>query len=262
MKVLMIGDIVGRPGRRAVLELLPKLMRVHRADLIVANGENAAGGNGITREIADELLSCGIDILTMGNHVWDKKDVLEFIDLEPKILRPANYPPGTPGRGFTVIKTPNGCSVGVINLSGRVFLSNLDCPFRAVDLILEEIKKVTPVIIVDFHAEATSEKVAFGWYLAGKVSAVCGTHTHVQTADARVLPRGTAYISDVGMTGPRDSVLGVKKEAVITKFLTQMPVRFEVATGVAQMNAVLIEINQDNGRAVSIERIQEEYHNS
>lgn len=262
MNILMIGDIVGRPGRRAIRELLPKLRRVHRADLIIANAENAAGGNGITKEIADEILGYGVDLLTMGNHVWDKKEIMDFIDTEPKILRPANYPPGTPGHGFTLVEAHNGCRVGVINLSGRVFLSNLDCPFRAVDVILEELKRTTQVILVDFHAEATSEKVAFGWYLDGKVSAVCGTHTHIQTADARIMPQGTAYISDVGMTGPRDSVLGVKTETVISKFLTQMPVRFEVATGVAQLNAVVIEIDQDSGRALSIARIQEELQNS
>ncbi|WP_258360460.1 TIGR00282 family metallophosphoesterase [Moorella sulfitireducens (nom. illeg.)] len=256
MRVLMIGDIVGRPGRKAIREILPPLLQEYRPDLVVANGENAAGGNGITADIAGELLAAGIDILTMGNHVWDKREALALLDEDVRIIRPANYPPGTPGRGHTLVKVKEGLQVGIINLSGRVFLSSLECPFRLGRCLAEKIGAVTRIILVDFHAEATSEKVALGWYLDGLVSAVIGTHTHIQTADARVLPGGTAYITDVGMTGPRDSVLGVKTELVIKKFLTQLPVRFEVAGGTIQLEAVLIDIDPHTGRAEGIQRLQ------
>jgi len=255
MNILMIGDIVSRVGRKAIRELLPEIVEKHDIDFVVANGENAAGGNGITTEIAFELYQMGVDVLTMGNHVWDNRDIFNFIDSENRILRPGNYPEGTPGRGFFIYRAPHGKKVGVINLSGRVFLANLDCPFRMADRIVSEMAPETQCILVDFHAEATSEKVAFGWHLDGRVSAVVGTHTHIQTADERVLPGGTAFITDVGMTGPRDSVLGIKVDLAVQKFRTQMPIRFEAATGVAQFNAVAIKIN-DKGKAEQITRIQ------
>jgi len=256
VQILMIGDIVGRPGRRACRMELPSLIKEYDFDLVIANGENAAGGNGITREIAQELFACGIDVLTMGNHVWDKKEIFGFIDEEQRILRPANYPPGTPGVGFASYRSSGEHQVGVVNVLGRVFLADLDCPFRTVDRILGELQAITPVIVVDFHAETTSEKVALGWYLNGRVSALVGTHTHVQTADERVLPGGTAYITDVGMTGPRDSVIGVRTENVVQKFLTQMPRTFEVASGPYQFNAVRLTIDPITGKALAIERIQ------
>ncbi len=256
MRLLFIGDIVGRPGRRALKENLPGLQRELDIDFVVANGENAAGGNGITREVARELLASGIDVITMGNHVWDHKEIFELIEREKRILRPANYPPGVPGVGLGVFETRGGVEIVVLNLAGRVFMPELDCPFRVADQLLEQLGDSQKVILVDFHAEATSEKMALGWYLAGRVSAVCGTHTHVQTADERVLPGGTAYITDVGMTGPRDSVIGVKKELVLSKFLTQLPRRFEVAPGPYQFNAVVIDIDDETGEARQIKRIQ------
>lgn len=256
MRLLMIGDIVGRPGRRAVKENLPGLIREYEIDFSIANGENAAGGNGITKEIARELFSCGIDAITMGNHVWNQKEIFGYIAQEPRIVRPANYPPGTPGMGYNVYETRRKVKVAVINLSGRVFMPELDCPFRKVDDILTQLEGQAPLIVVDFHAEATSEKVAMGWYLSGRVSAMCGTHTHVQTADERILPGGTAYITDLGMTGPRDSVIGVKKELVIEKFVTQLPRRFEVANELYQFNAAIIDINEDTGEASGITRVQ------
>ncbi len=236
--------------------MLPSLIREFQIDLVLANGENAAGGNGITPDLAEELYTFGIDILTMGNHVWDKKEILPYFEVENRIIRPANYPPGAPGKGFLVFPVTRNVKVGVLNLAGRVFMGDLDCPFRCADVMLAEIKRQTPVIIVDFHAEATSEKQALGWYLDGRVTAVLGTHTHTQTADERLLPAGTAYITDVGMTGPRDSVLGVKSEIILKKFITQMPARFEIADGVAQLNAVVLGINPANGEAYSIKRVQ------
>lgn len=255
MRLLVLGDVVGRPGRRAVREWLPGLKAEHGVDLVIANGENVAGGNGITRETAQELFDCGVDVLTMGNHVWDKREVLGFIDREPRIVRPANYPPGTPGLPYGIYPTVRGPKVAVGNLSGRVFMSALDCPFRRADEIVAEMRRVTPLVIIDFHAEATSEKVALGWYLAGRVTAVVGTHTHVQTADERLLPGGTAYITDLGMTGPRNSVIGVKREIVIEKFVRQLPQKFETATGPRQLNAVVIVAEEDTGKAVGITRI-------
>ncbi len=257
LHILMVGDIVGRPGRRAVKQLIHPLKKKYDIDFVIANGENAAGGNGLTQEIAEELLDDGIDFITMGNHTWDKKEILEFIDLEPRLIRPANYPPGTPGKGSAVVKIAKDIKLGIVNLSGRVFLPPLDCPFRTAETIVNILSKETKIIIIDFHAEATSEKIAFGWYMDGKASAVIGTHTHVQTADERILPQGTGYITDVGMTGPRDSVLGVKTDLVISKFITQLPVRFEVATGPAQLNGVLLHINEKTGKTEYIERIQE-----
>jgi len=256
LRIFMIGDIVGKPGRRAVRESLKAYRQNYRFDFIIANGENAAGGVGLTREIADELYNTGVDFITMGNHTWDKKEIFSFIDHEPNIIRPANYPPGTPGRGSTVVRLgKSGPKLGIINLSGRVFLPPLDCPFRAADELVKQLSQETPLIFVDFHAEATSEKIALGFYLDGRVSAVVGTHTHVQTSDERILPGGTAYITDVGMTGPRDSVLGMQTDIVVKKFLTQLPVRFEVAEGTAQLNGVILELDEITGKAVKIERV-------
>lgn len=251
----MIGDIVGKPGRNAILDNLSSLTRELSIDFVIANGENAAGGHGITKEIAKQLFTAGVDVFTMGNHVWNKKEIISYIEKENRIIRPANYPPGTPGLGYQIYKAPSGQSIAVINLSGRIFMQELDCPFRKIDEILKEINYQTNIIFVDFHAEATSEKVAMGWYLDGRVTAVCGTHTHVQTADERILPNGTAYITDIGMTGPRDSVIGVTTNIVIEKFITQMPRRFEVADTDYQLNAVVIDVEPNNGTALKIERV-------
>lgn len=255
VKILFFGDIVGRPGRLATKNFLQR-HSPDDYDLIIANGENAAGGNGITREIAEELYSLGIDCITLGNHTWDKKEILSFISKEKRIIRPANYPSGTPGKGYTILLTRNNEKVAVINLLGRVYLSSLECPFRVADELIKEIEPITNKILVDFHGEATSEKIALGWFLDGRVSTVLGTHTHVQTNDFRILPKKTAYITDVGMTGPRDSVLGVKSDLVIQKFLTQMPVKFEVAKGTMQINAVVIHLD-DEGKAINITAINE-----
>lgn len=255
MQILFIGDIVGKPGREAVKSFLPDLQKEYGCDLIVANAENASGGRGLTKEVATELFDAGIHFLTMGNHVWDQKEILKFIDDERRLIRPANYPKGVPGKGFGLVIN-NGLKVGIINLAGRVFLQPLENPFTMVIQLVNSLAVETPIILVDFHAEATSEKVALGWFLNGKVSAVLGTHTHIQTADSRILDQGTAYITDVGMTGPRDSVLGVKKEIVINNFLTQMPVRFEVASGVNQLNAVVLEIDEKTGKTRRIVPIQ------
>lgn len=255
MKVLFIGDIVGKPGRRAVKVLLPGIVGNHGVDLVIANCENAAGGFGVTRKVVDELYSNEIDILTSGNHIWDKKDVEEFIDGYETLLRPANYPTGTPGRGSVVVQTASGISLGVLNLEGRVFMKPLDCPFRIAEREIAALKEKTDIVIVDMHAEATSEKEALGWFLDGRVSAVVGTHTHVQTADERVLPRGTAYITDAGMTGPCDSVLGIKKEVALERFLTLLPNRYDVAKGDVRLQGVLIEIDDTTGRGLSIERL-------
>jgi metallophosphoesterase (TIGR00282 family) len=255
MQILFIGDIVGKAGREAVASSLPELQKEYALDLIIANAENASGGRGLTKDVAHELFDYGIHFLTMGNHVWDQKEIVKFIDDEPRLIRPANYPKGVPGKGYRVI-SQNGIKTGVINLSGRIFLPPLENPFTMVMQIINAISVETPVIVVDFHAEATSEKVALGWFLNGKATAVLGTHTHIQTADARILDQGTAYITDVGMTGPRDSVLGVKKEIVINGFLTQMPARFEVAGGVTQLNAVILDIDEKSGKARRIIPVQ------
>lgn len=255
MKLLMIGDIVGRPGRTIVREKLPILKRESGIDFVIANAENAAGGNGITEKIKQELIISGIDFLTMGNHIWDNKDVFNFIEEEQRIIRPANYPVQTPGKGYQLVELENGIVIGILNIAGRVFMNPLDCPFRTADAVLDKMKALTNIIIVDFHAEASSEKVAMGWYLDGRVSLIAGTHTHIQTADERILPNGTAYITDIGMTGPRDSILGIEKELVIKKFLTQLPVRFEVAKGPMQLNSVVVEIDVSSGKAKSIKRV-------
>lgn len=251
----MIGDIVGRPGRTFLRMKLPSLKKQYNIDYVIANGENAAGGNGITKKIFDELLISGVDFFTMGNHIWDNKDIFNFIHEETNMVRPANYPPETPGKGYAVVNIKNDLTIGILNLSGRTFMPSLDCPFRTADFIIEKLKKETDIIIVDFHAETTSEKMAMGYYLDGRATVVFGTHTHVQTADERILPKGTAYITDIGMTGPYDSILGVDKDRVIKKFLTQMPVRFEIAKGPSQINAIAVNIDEKTGYAKSIERI-------
>lgn len=255
VKILFIGDIVGAPGRQAVARELHRLIDRYRIDLVIANGENAAGGFGITEEKAKELFSLGIDVLTSGNHVWDKKESFPYIRREDRLVRPANYPPETIGRGSTIVRTAGGISIGVLNLEGRVFMNSLDCPFRAAEREITQLQEKTSIIVVDFHAEATSEKVALGWHLDGRVSAVIGTHTHVQTADERILPGGTAYMTDAGMTGSFDSVIGVKKELAIERFLTQMPVRFEVAKKDIRLNGLVMELDETSGSALSVERI-------
>jgi len=258
LKILFIGDIVGRAGRRAIAERLPALVDRYSADLVVANGENAAAGFGLTLEVAKELFDLGIDVLTSGNHIWDKKEIIDHLETHPRILRPGNYPPALPGRGSGLYSTASGVEVGIVNLEGRVFMNNLDCPFRAADELVAELRKRTPIILVDFHAEATSEKMALGYYLDGRVSAVVGTHTHVQTADERILPRGTAYLSDAGMTGSRDTVIGIRKELAIEKFLTQIPVRFEVGKKNPMICGVVVSVEEESGRANAVERIWEE----
>lgn len=255
VRILFIGDIVGSPGRSALSRELHRLVDRHAVDIVIANGENAAGGFGITRDTAEELYNQGITLLTSGNHIWDKKDNSGFLDGEERLIRPMNYPPGTPGRGSAVVETPGGVKIGVLNLEGRVYMKNLDCPFRCADAEIAKLKQVTPVILVDIHAEATSEKSALGWYLDGRASAVVGTHTHVQTADERILPNGTAYISDVGMTGSFDSVIGIDKDQAIKRFLTQQPVKFDVPKKDLRINAVVIGVEVMTGKAVSIERI-------
>jgi len=260
-RILFIGDVIGRSGRTAVGSILSELKQ-ELGDcndvplMVIANGENLAGGLGITPETAKELFSYGVDLLTTGNHVWDRKEILSYIDLDERILRPANYPQGAPGRGYTVLGLEDKSPVAILNLSGRVFMAPLDDPFSAAKDIIPELREKANIIILDFHAEATSEKIAMGWYLDGQVSAVIGTHTHVQTADERILPDHTAYITDVGMTGPIDSVIGTKKDLVIQKFLTQMPVRFEVAKGDVMLSAVVIDVDSATGRAISIKRLQ------
>ncbi|MDA8126362.1 MAG: TIGR00282 family metallophosphoesterase [Deltaproteobacteria bacterium] len=255
MKILFIGDIVGKPGRRAIRELLPGIVEDHRIDLVIANCENAAAGFGVTGEIVEELYGRQIDVLTSGNHIWDKKEILECVDDDRTLLRPANYPQGVPGNGSVVVSTRGGVQVGVLNLAGRVFMNPLDCPFLTADREIEQLKKRARVIIVDMHAEATSEKIALGWYLDGRVTAVLGTHTHVQTADERVLPGGTACITDVGMTGPFDSVIGIKKDSIMQRFLLQMPNKFEIAKGDVRLQGVIVECDPASGRAMAIERL-------
>lgn len=253
MRILMVGDVIGRPGRRAVRTLVPGLRQEYNVDLVIANSENAAGGLGLTKETAEELLDSGVDVLTSGNHIWDQKEILPALDGDLAILRPLNYPPGVPGRGYLI----KGEAL-VVNLVGRIFIGNFDCPFRTMDQLLEELTDRPSVIIVDFHGEATSEKVALGWYLDGRVSALLGTHTHVGTIDARLLPKGTAFITDVGMTGPVDSVIGDDTDAVIKRFLTQLPRRLSVGKGGVILNSVLVEVEEGTGRAKSISRIDKE----
>ena len=255
MRILMVGDVIGRPGRAAFAKYTPMLRREKQADLVVVNGENSAEGRGVTKKTLDELTLGGADVVTSGNHIWDKKEVLQFIDDEPYLLRPANYPVGVPGKGCCVYPL-KGKNVGVMNLSGRAFLQDLDCPFQRAEELLRELSGACDVILLDFHGESTSEKMAMGWYLDGRVTAVVGTHTHVQTADERILPGGTAFISDLGMVGPWNSVIGFTKEPVLAKTTTGMPARFEVADGPAVYSAVLLSINDRTGKAENIERVQ------
>ncbi len=257
MKILFIGDIFGQPGRRIVKEVLPGVIEEFSPDLVLANGENAAAGFGITPPLVEELLDLGISLLTSGNHIWDKKEILPYLAdrADGRLLRPANYPARAPGHGHYVGKTRAGLDYAVLNLQGRVFMPSIDCPFRTADTLLEQVPAEVKIRIVDMHAEATSEKLAMGWYLDGRVTAVLGTHTHVPTADETILPQGTAYITDLGMTGPYDSVIGIEKQAIIEKFLNQIPARFEVAKGDVRFCAALIEADPETGRALSIQRI-------
>lgn len=255
VRVLFLGDIVGKTGRQAVQQCLPFLKEQFAPDIVVANGENSAGGIGITPEIAEQLLNIGIDVLTTGNHVWKEKEVYTYLDVETRILRPANYPPGAPGRGWAIYPVRQN-QLAVVNLIGRVFMDSVDCPFRVIDAILEETLKVTPMVLVDFHAEATSEAQAFGWYVDGRCSAVIGTHTHVQTADARILSQGTAYITDVGMCGAIDSVIGMEVEQVIERFRTQLPKKFEPARGRPAVCGVSVEMDPATGRARQMQWFQ------
>ena len=251
MRVLMIGDVVGRPGRKAVRTLLPGLRREHDLDLVIANGENASGGFGINYKNAQELYDSGVDVITSGNHIWDQRDIIEHLDSDMPILRPLNYPADTPGRGYLVFN-----DVLVINLIGRLFVGTFDCPFRGIDRVLDEMNGKVNAIIVDLHAEATSEKEAMGWYLDGRVSVMAGTHTHVPTADTRILPKGTAYVSDLGMVGALESIIGAEPEAVLARFLTQTPRRLKVEeSGPMRFNSVLIELDDSSGKASCIRRL-------
>ena len=254
MRILFMGDIVGKPGRRIVRERLSGLVGHLDIDLVIANCENTAAGFGITADLANQLFEMGIDVLTSGNHIFDRKGIGEYLAVTPRLLRPANYPDGVEGHGVYQASTSSGVPYAVLNLQGRVYLPTIDCPFRKADELLDGIDGSVKVRLVDFHAEVTSEKIAFGWYLDGRVSAVVGTHTHVPTADERVLPQGTAYITDAGMTGPYDSVIGMNKQASISRFLHGVPTRFEPATGDLRLSSVVIEVDEITGRALSIER--------
>ena len=252
MRILFIGDIVGKAGRTILRRAIEPLVAHHRVDLVIANVENAAGGFGITRDIGEAIRDVGVDVMTSGNHIWDKKEALGYIDVEPRLVRPANYPTGAPGRGRCTATTAAGDPVGVINVMGRIFMAPLDNPFGVVLQEIDAIRTEAKIIIVDFHAEATSEKIAMGWHLDGKVTAVVGTHTHVQTADAQVLPNGTAYITDVGMTGPHASVIGVETDAALSRFVSGLPTRFDTATGNPKLHAVIVEADPQSGQATGI----------
>lgn len=256
MKILFIGDIVGKPGREAVKNLLPGLAKEHNLDFVIANAENSAGGSGITSKTAEQLFEYGVDVLTSGDHIWKKAAIFDLINKENRILRPLNFPGNVPGHGWGVFTTRKGARVGVINISGRVFMEPLDCPFRAGLSAVEQVSAQAKVIIVDIHAEATSEKVALGWYLDGKVSALLGTHTHVQTADDKILPNGTAYLTDAGMTGPHHSVIGRRVDDVLERFLTAVPRKLEVAEDDVQLQGAVVDIDENTGKARSIERVQ------
>ncbi|MGI8872540.1 MAG: TIGR00282 family metallophosphoesterase [Candidatus Limnocylindria bacterium] len=257
LRCMVVGDIIGKPGRLAVNQLVPALRRELDLDCVIANGENVAGGMGLTPSLAEELLAHGIDVITSGNHIWDKREIYEYLETDRPVLRPLNYPDQAPGRGWLVLRLADGGEVAVINAMGRVYMNQLASPFEALDALLDEAAEpLPPVRIVDFHCELTSEKNAMGWHLDGRVSAVVGTHTHVPTADARLLPRGTAYISDVGMTGPRDSIIGMSVETVLPRFLTHMPTRFAVASGTVSFNAVVVEADRRTGRALRIDQVQ------
>ncbi|MDI4646134.1 TIGR00282 family metallophosphoesterase [Cohnella hashimotonis] len=255
MKVVFIGDIVGQVGRDTVKRLLPWLKDKYQPHIVIANGENAAGGRGINAAITRELFSAGVQGITMGNHTWDNREIFEFIDDEARMVRPANLPPGTPGRGYTIIKSGSR-ELAIVNLIGRTFLPPSDCPFRKADEIVDELRRKTKCILVDFHAEATSEKIAMGWHLDGRASVVLGTHTHVQTNDDRILPEGTAYVTDAGMTGPRDGVLGMERESVLRKFITGMPTRFQVAETKWHLNGLFVDIDEATGKALSVRTIR------
>jgi metallophosphoesterase (TIGR00282 family) len=255
VRILFIGDIVGRPGRELVKRGLAAIVDHHSVDFVIANAENAAAGFGVTREIGDHILEWGVDVMTSGNHIWDKKEALDYIGTEPRLLRPANYPAGVPGNGSYLAHTRQGETIGVINIMGRVFMLSIDDPFAVVAREIEALRQRTRTIFVDFHAEATSEKIAMGWHLDGRVSAVVGTHTHVQTADERILPKGTAYLTDVGMTGPHDSIIGVEIEQALGRFLNALPAKFETATGNPRLHAVIVETDARTGRATDIERL-------
>ena len=256
MKLLFIGDIVGRPGRDLVKRGLRAIVATHDVNFVIANGENSAAGFGITREIGDQLFSYGVEVMTSGNHIWDKKEALDYIVREPRLLRPANYPAGAPGHGATLVTAANGVKVGVVNVMGRVFLANIDDPFTTAAREVARLRaEGAALVFVDMHAEVTSEKIAMGWHLDGQATAVVGTHTHVQTADNRVLPKGTAYLTDAGMTGPHDGVIGVEKEPVIGKFLSGLPARFETATGDPRLNGAIVTADPSTGLATAIERV-------
>ena len=255
MRILFIGDIVGKPGRDLLRKGLRSLVDHFGVEFGIANVENSAAGFGVTKDIGDSIVEWGVDVMTSGNHIWDKKEVLDYIPTEPRLLRPANYPAGVPGRGAHVAQSGDGRSVGVINVMGRVFMLNIDDPFQIVLREIEAMRARTRIIIVDFHAEATSEKIAMGWHLDGKVTLVVGTHTHVQTADERILPNGTAYLTDAGMTGPHDSIIGMEREPALARFLNGMPSRFEPATGNPRLNGVIVDADDKTGRAIAVRRI-------
>ena len=258
MKILFVGDIFGQPGKHAASRFIPQFIRERNIDFCVVNGENAAGGFGLTMNIADKLFAFGVNVITSGNHIFDRQEANDFLPRSTAILRPANYPPSVPGRGYTIVKAKNGMKVGVLNLQGRIFMAPIDDPFRVADDMVDRLREETRIIIVDMHAEATSEKMALAWYLDGRVTAVIGTHTHVMTADERILPKGTAFITDVGMTGPHDSVIGVRIEQSLQRLMKQVPVRFSPAEKGIKFSAVIIEINDSTGKALAIERVFED----
>lgn len=258
IRLLCVGDVFGKPGREAVAALVPELIERHSIDAVIVNAENAAGGVGLTSETAAELLGLPVGMLTGGNHIWRHKEVISLLERDPRVLRPQNLPPGTPGRGFGIFQTTHGVKVGVINLLGRIFMDPVLCPFRAADDAVAELRQQTPIIVVDMHAEATSEKRALGWYLAGRVSAVFGTHTHVPTADEEILPGGTAYVTDIGMTGPYDSVIGMRKDLVIERFVSMRPTSFAAAKHDVRLCGAIFDIDPETGQAQSVQRVQQQ----
>jgi 2',3'-cyclic-nucleotide 2'-phosphodiesterase len=257
MNLLFLGDIVGKPGRRAIRAILPSLIHREQIAFVIANGENVSGGAGVEPDCCRDLFDSGVDVLTSGNHIWRKKEIVDYIEREHRLLRPANFPPGTPGKGWGRFATAGGVEIAVINLIGRVFMDSVDCPFQGVTAILAALEPRPKIVFVDMHCEATSEKGAMGWFLDGKASAVVGSHTHVQTADERVLPAGTAFLTDAGMCGPIDSVIGVKQELAVRRFVTHLPTRFETATGRTVVQGAIVGVDPDSGRAHSIKRLQE-----
>ncbi len=255
LRILFVADIFAKPGRRAAAEFIPKLIQEREIHFCIANGENAAGGFGLTRNLAGKIHSYGADVITSGNHIWNRQELFPLLKSSDRILRPFNYPPGTTGSGSALVESRNGIPVAVLNLQGRTYMPSIDCPFRSGRREAERLKQETPVVFVDFHAEATAEKIALGWHLDGIASAVVGTHTHVQTADERILPKGTAYLTDAGMTGPRDSVIGVRPEIAVERFLQSVPIRFKPADGAAVLCGVIVDVDEATGRATSIERL-------